>query len=76
MHPVGLDELEAWATESALVLPRATWSIEVCCPRQWIMATSAGSWRASKSLAIRGPLMMGVPLGVRKPLFFHRTEFV
>ena len=40
------------------------------------MATSAGSWRASKRLAIRGLLTMGVPLVVRKPLSFQSAEWV
>ena len=32
--------------------------------------------RASKSLAIRGPLTMGVPLVMRKPHSFQRTEWI
>lgn len=28
-------------------------SVDICCPWQWVIATIAGSWRASKSLAIR-----------------------
>lgn len=65
-------ELEAipWATDSGLPLPKATSSLEAVCPQQWIIATSAGNWRDTKSLAIRGLLTMGVPLVVRKPLSF------
>ena len=43
------------ATESALLLPWETGSLEVWWPRQWTTATSVGKLRASSNLAMRGP---------------------
>lgn len=64
------------ATESALALLKATGFLEDWCPQQWIMATSIGSWRASKRLAIRDPLNMEVPLVLRKPPSFQNVEWL
>lgn len=85
MCSVGLEALEEkpQATESALALSRGTGSVEVWCPWQSIVGTSAGSWRVSKILAIRRPLTTIVPM-VRdplstpwwNPLSFHRTEWL
>lgn len=72
--PVEL-EVSPLTTESALALSKATRTLEYRSLWQWTMSASAGILRTSKGLAIKYPLIMGVPL-VRKPLSLQTIEWV